>query len=192
PLILQGGTVYVYKGEDIDPALAIVGNAFYNYNTGTWSSQFINDVVVASDFQELLTSPGTWSGGSGGGPGTSSSSNPDFTITGGEMTFGYLMVNTGGSPRTNKTVMRNAAISVEYTSIPAALPFAITDISTNLAISEVTLTWTSPSVGPFDIFASPDLQSLGTQVATGVTSPETVLLPPPLSTAPAVFFRVAE
>ena len=120
PLILQGGTLYVYKGKDMNPSNAIAGNCFYNYNeAGTWLvGQFIDDVVVASDFEELLTSPGTWAGGAGGGPGSTSSSNPDFTISGGEITFGYLMANTGGSPRVNKTVMRNAAMSVEYTPIP--------------------------------------------------------------------------
>lgn len=124
PLLVQGGVMYVLKGGNVDPARAIVGNAFYNFDTptGGFDAQMFSPSAVATDFEALNTTTFGWSGGAGGGAHTLGGVHPDFTSTGGEITFGYMLANVGSSSaRTNATLTRNTSVVVNYIPEPASI-----------------------------------------------------------------------
>ncbi|MCP3989908.1 MAG: hypothetical protein GY724_12590, partial [Actinomycetia bacterium] len=86
PLLVQGGTLFRYTGGDIQDSDHGTDNAFMNFNADTFPQSLSG--AVATDFEELDVTTPDWTDGFG--PVVVAASHPDFSETGGEITFGYL------------------------------------------------------------------------------------------------------
>ncbi len=172
PMISQGGTMYMYVAGNIIGSDRTPGIAFNE--TGATSTQTLTD-ALASDFAELDTAtPGlVVDPVYGYGPETVAASNPDFSLAGGEISFGYLTVSDTGSSggRTNTASFSNTAVGLDYVPKPSAAALDVT-IAVDSPATQATLSFPSLPGDLFDIFRTEGLEAgFGSPLDSDVPAP---------------------